>query len=117
MRQQVYKKIERKARSRVAVSHTGIAQRKIELIKLNIAVLSGDGIGPEVTAQSIKVLKAIAVEFDHRFVFKKAAVGATAIDQFNDPLPEKTLQLCRDSDAILFDAIGHPKYDNVLKQQ
>jgi 3-isopropylmalate dehydrogenase len=81
-------------------------------MKLNIAVLPGDGIGPEVTAQSIKVLKAIAVEFDHRFIFKKAAVGATAIDQFNDPLPEKTLQLCRDSDAILFGAIGHPKYDN-----
>lgn len=81
-------------------------------MKLNIAVLPGDGIGPEVTVQAVKVLKAIAVEFDHRFVFKEAPVGATAIDQFNDPLPEKTLDLCRNTDAILFGAIGHPKYDN-----
>ena len=81
-------------------------------MKLNIAVLAGDGIGPEVTQQSIKVLKAIALEYDHQFVFEQAPVGATAIDQTGDPLPEETLELCKRSDAILFGAIGDPKYDN-----
>lgn len=81
-------------------------------MKLNIAVLSGDGIGPEVTDQAIKVLKAIALEFDHTFLFKEASVGAIAIDQHNNPLPDVTLDLCKTTDAILFGAIGHPKYDN-----
>jgi 3-isopropylmalate dehydrogenase len=81
-------------------------------MKLNIAVLAGDGIGPEVTEQSIKVLKAIAVEFDHTFLFKSADVGAIAIDKHNNPLPDNTLKLCKSSDAILFGAIGDPKYDN-----
>ena len=81
-------------------------------MKLNIAVLSGDGIGPEVTSQAVKALKAIAMEFNHDFVFTKADVGAIAIDNFGDPLPEETLNICKSSDAILFGAIGHPKYDN-----
>lgn len=81
-------------------------------MKLKIAVLSGDGIGPEVTNEAIKVLKAIAMEFDHTFLFKEAKVGAIAIDHTGDPLPEETLDLCLASDAVLFGAIGHPKYDN-----
>ncbi len=81
-------------------------------MKLNIAVLSGDGIGPEVIDQAIKVLKAIAVEFNHHFIFKEAKVGAIAIDETGNPLPEETLDLCEKSDAILFGAIGDPKYDN-----
>ena len=81
-------------------------------MKLNIAVLPGDGIGPEVTNQAIKALKAIATEFDHNFKFTTADVGAVAIDNYNDPLPMATLDLCKVSDAILFGAIGHPKYDN-----
>ncbi|WP_411766616.1 3-isopropylmalate dehydrogenase [Winogradskyella sp. A3E31] len=81
-------------------------------MKLNIAVLPGDGIGPEVTKQAIKVLKAIALEFDHQFIFKNADVGAIAIDKTNNPLPDKTLDLCKNTDAILFGAIGDPKYDN-----
>ena len=81
-------------------------------MKLNIAVLPGDGIGPEVTNQAVKALKAIASEFNHNFKFTNADVGAIAIDKHNDPLPEKTLDLCRSTDAILFGAIGHPKYDN-----
>ncbi len=81
-------------------------------MKLKIAVLPGDGIGPEVTDQAVKVLKAIAVEFNHHFIFKEAKVGAIAIDETGNPLPEDTLDLCEASDAILFGAIGHPKYDN-----
>ncbi len=81
-------------------------------MKLNIAILPGDGIGPEVTNQAIKALKAIALEFDHDFLFTSADVGAIAIDKFNNPLPDETLNLCKASDAILFGSIGHPKYDN-----
>lgn len=81
-------------------------------MKLNIAVLSGDGIGPEVTNQAVKALKAIASEFNHNFKFKTADVGAIAIDKHNNPLPEDTLDLCKSTDAILFGSIGHPKYDN-----
>jgi len=81
-------------------------------MKLNIALLPGDGIGPEVTDEAVKVLKAIAVEFDHTFVFNHADVGAIAIDKTGDPLPEKTLDVCTSNDAILFGAIGDPKYDN-----
>ena len=81
-------------------------------MKLKIAVLPGDGIGPEVTNQAIKVLKAIANEFDHTFLFKEALVGAIAIDKTNNPLPNETLEQCKSSDAILFGAIGDPKYDN-----
>ncbi|MGB8375809.1 MAG: 3-isopropylmalate dehydrogenase [Salegentibacter sp.] len=81
-------------------------------MKLNIAVLPGDGIGPEITQQSVKVLNAIADRFNHQFIFEEAAVGAVAIEKTGDPLPGETLDLCKNSDAVLFGAIGHPKYDN-----
>lgn len=80
-------------------------------MKLNIAVLSGDGIGPEVTAQAIKVLKAIAMEFNHVFTFDYGLVGACAIDKTNNPLPEETISICKKADAILFGAIGNTAYD------
>jgi len=78
----------------------------------NIAVILGDGIGPEVTKQSIKVLNAIGARFGHHFAFRYGLMGADAIDKTGSPLPEETLEICRESDAILFGAIGHPKYDN-----
>lgn len=81
-------------------------------MKLDIAVLPGDGIGPEITRQSIKVLKAVAERFNHQFYFKEAPVGASGIDFNGDPLPENTLELCKNSDAVLFGAIGTLKYDN-----
>jgi len=77
-----------------------------------IAVLKGDGIGPEVTNQSIKVLNAIAERFNHEFKFCEALIGADAIDKTGNPLPSDTIDICLESDAILFGAIGHPKYDN-----
>ncbi len=80
-------------------------------MKLNIAVLPGDGIGPEVTAQAIKVLKAIAMEYNHLFTFETALVGASAIDKVGSPLPEETVTICKNTDAILFGAIGDTKYD------
>jgi len=78
----------------------------------NIAVLPGDGIGPEIVEQAIKVLKAVGVKYKHTFNFTEALVGATAIDKVGDPFPEETFQLCMNSDAVLFGAIGDPKYDN-----
>ncbi|MEL6864180.1 MAG: 3-isopropylmalate dehydrogenase [Bacteroidota bacterium] len=77
-----------------------------------IAVLAGDGIGPEVTEQAIKVMEAVAQRFGHEFSYESADVGAIAIDRHGDPLPDSTLQTCLNADAILFGAIGDPKYDN-----
>src|SRR5690606_30744639 len=77
-----------------------------------IAVIPGDGIGPEVIGQSVKVLNAIAQTFNHRFEYVYASMGAEAIDKTGDPLPAETIELCLNSDAILFGAIGDPKYDN-----
>ncbi|GGK11661.1 3-isopropylmalate dehydrogenase [Yeosuana aromativorans] len=80
-------------------------------MKLHIAVLPGDGIGPEVIAQGVKALKAIAMEFGHVFTFEYGLVGGTAIDAVGNPLPESTLELCKKADTILFGAIGDPKYN------
>lgn len=81
-------------------------------MKKKIAVLPGDGVGPEVVDQAVKVLDAVADRFDHFFEYCYADVGAVAIDHHGDPLPEMTLETCREADAVLFGAIGHPKYDN-----
>ena len=81
-------------------------------MKKQITVIEGDGIGPEVTRQSVKVLNAIADQFGHEFNFNYALLGADAIDKTGSPLPVETIDMCLDSDAILFGAIGHPKYDN-----
>ena len=81
-------------------------------MKLSIAVLAGDGVGPEVTSQAVKCLRAVEEAFSHQFTFTEAPVGAIAIDKTGDPLPEDTLNLCKTKDAVLFGAIGDPKYDN-----
>lgn len=78
----------------------------------NIAVIEGDGIGPEVTRQAIKALNSVAVHFGHEFHYKHCLMGAVAIDKTGNPLPDETIETCLNSDAILFGAIGHPKYDN-----
>lgn len=81
-------------------------------MKLKIAVLPGDGIGPEVTNESIKVLKCIAEKYNHNIELNEGLVGAVAIEKYNDPYPDTTHDICKNSDAILFGAIGDPKYDN-----
>ncbi|MEJ7739922.1 MAG: 3-isopropylmalate dehydrogenase [Chitinophagaceae bacterium] len=81
-------------------------------MKKNIAVILGDGIGPEVSLQSIKVLDAVAQQFGHGFEYTYCLMGADAIDKTGNPLPDETVAVCLKSDAILFGAIGHPKYDN-----
>ena len=78
----------------------------------NIAIIEGDGIGPEVTAQSVIILNAVAETFGHEFNYRYCLMGAIAIDKTGNPLPDETIEACLNSDAILFGAIGHPKYDN-----
>lgn len=77
-----------------------------------IAYLPGDGIGPEVAGQAKRVLEAVAQKYGHNFSFTEAVVGATAIDATGDPYPAETHKVCTESDAVLFGAIGDPKYDN-----
>ena len=81
-------------------------------MKKNIAVLPGDGIGPEIIAQAVNVLDAVAARFGHQFDYQYAEIGACAIDSCGDPYPEKTHATCMGADAILFGSIGDPKYDN-----
>ena len=81
-------------------------------MKKKIAVIEGDGIGPEVTRQSIRILNSIADTFGHEFTYSYALMGAVAIDKTGNPLPDETIDLCLRCDAILFGAIGDPKYDN-----
>jgi len=78
----------------------------------NIVVIEGDGIGPEVTRQAVKVLNAVAQAGEHEFNFTYHLMGACAIDKTGNPLPDETIEAALNSDAILFGAIGHPKYDN-----
>lgn len=77
-----------------------------------IAVLPGDGIGPEISAQGVLVMKKTCERFGHTVEFSYGLVGANAIDNVGDPFPEQTYKLCRDSAAVLFSAVGDPKYDN-----
>ncbi len=79
---------------------------------LKIAVLAGDGIGPEISVQGVDVLTAIAEKFGHEVTYKSALCGATAIDAVGDPFPEATLRICQEADAVLFSAVGDPKFDN-----
>jgi 3-isopropylmalate dehydrogenase len=80
--------------------------------KYHIAVLPGDGIGAEVIAEAEKVLRAVGQRFGHQFVTKSGLVGGVALDLTGEPLPEATLALCQASDAVLFGAVGNPKYDD-----
>ena len=81
-------------------------------MKLKIAVLSGDGIGPEIMKQGVDVMNAIAQKFNHEFTYEEALVGACAIEAVGDPYPEATHQVCMNADAVLFAAVGDLKYDN-----
>ncbi|ANV85170.1 3-isopropylmalate dehydrogenase [Picosynechococcus sp. PCC 7003] len=82
-----------------------------------ITLLPGDGIGPEILAVAVDVLKTIGQQFDLEFVFTEALMGGAAIDATGEPLPQKTLDICRASDAVLFAAIGGYKWDNLPREQ
>jgi 3-isopropylmalate dehydrogenase len=87
-------------------------KNKKRFMKKHITVIEGDGIGPEVTRQAIRVLNAVAQFYGHTFTYEYMLMGAVAIDKTGEPLPDATVEACLKSDAILFGAIGHPKYDN-----
>ena len=81
-------------------------------MNLKIAVLAGDGIGPEIMSQGVAVMDAIAEKFGHQVTYQEALCGAHAIDEVGDPFPEETYQVCKEADAVLFAAVGDPKFDN-----
>ncbi|MER2600389.1 MAG: 3-isopropylmalate dehydrogenase [Caldilineales bacterium] len=81
-------------------------------MKVTIAVLPGDGIGPEVTAETVKLLQTVATRFGHTFEFETALLGGCAIDATGTALPEATVTVCRAADAVLLGAVGGPKWDN-----
>ncbi len=77
-----------------------------------IALLPGDGIGPEIVREAVKVMDAVAAKYGHKFTYEQGLVGAAAIDATGDPYPEATHKICRETGVVLFGAIGDPKYDN-----
>ncbi len=82
------------------------------MMELKIALLPGDGIGPEIVGEAVKVLNSVAAKYKHTFNYQKALVGACAIDATGDPYPAETHVVCQGADVVLFGAIGDPKYDN-----
>lgn len=81
-------------------------------MKLNIAVLAGDGIGPEISKQGVAVMAAVCKKFGHEVNFTEALVGAAAIDAVGAPFPDDTYNICKEADAVLFSSVGDPKFDN-----
>ena len=81
-------------------------------MKFKIAVLAGDGIGPEISKVGVDVMSAVCKKFGHQVTYEYAICGADAIDKVGDPFPEETFQTCMRADAVLFSAVGDPKFDN-----
>ena len=77
-----------------------------------IAVLAGDGIGPEISTVGVDVMTAVCEKFGHKVNYEYAICGADAIDKVGDPFPEATYEVCKNEDAVLFSAVGDPKFDN-----
>ena len=86
-------------------------------MKKTICLLPGDGIGPEILAEGVKVLKAAAEKFSHDFTFDTALIGGAAIDGAGDPLPEETVRTCRAADAVFLAAVGGPKWDALAPEK
>ena len=89
----------------------------MELRKKTITLLGGDGIGPEVSAEGVKLLNLIEKEFKYKFEIIKKDFGGVAIDKFGIPFPEDTLNVCKKSDAVLLAAIGGAKYDSLPREK
>ena len=85
-------------------------------MNLNVAVLPGDGVGPEVTAEAVKVLDSVASRFGHGVDVASGSIGGNAIDAFGMPLPDETSEVCEQADAVLFGAVGGPKWDDPQAQ-
>ncbi len=81
-------------------------------MKFSVAVLPGDGIGPDVITEALKVLRVVAKKSEHDIDFRFGLVGGIAIDQYGTALSEEALMMCKKSDAVLLGAVGHPKFDD-----
>ena len=81
--------------------------------EFNIALLGGDGIGPEVLAEAVKVLDAVSKRFEYKFNYTEGFIGGCAYDRFGTPLPEETLNIAKASDAVFLGAVGDWKYDSL----
>lgn len=81
-------------------------------MKKKIAVLPGDGIGPEIIAQAIKVLDTVARRYNHEFEYTYVDIGGCSIDKYNRPITEEGMQICKESDSVLLGAVGGPKWDD-----
>src|SRR5579864_852739 len=81
----------------------------------NIAILPGDGIGPEVIDEAVRVLEAVATRFGHELTLHKKDVGGAGLTSSGDPLPQDTLQTCLSSGAVLLGAVGAPAFDSVSR--
>lgn len=86
-------------------------------MKFHIATIPGDGIGPDIVEQTLLVLKKIGEKFGHTFTFTETLAGGIAIDQVGEPLPQETLTICKNSDAVLLGAVGGPKWDTLPGDQ
>ena len=78
-----------------------------------IALIPGDGIGPDVVSEAVKILNKVAEIYGHQFSYENVIAGGSAIDKFGHPLPDEQLKICLNSDAVLLGAVGGPKWDNV----
>ena len=81
-------------------------------MKANITIMPGDGVGPEITREAVKVLQAIESVFDHDFLINESLFGGAAIDETGSPYPDETQKSCKDSDAVLLGAVGGPKWSD-----
>ncbi|MBQ4346865.1 MAG: 3-isopropylmalate dehydrogenase [Firmicutes bacterium] len=81
-----------------------------------IALIPGDGIGPEIVSEAVKVLNAVAARFGHEFEYTEVYMGGCAYDKFGSPLPEESIEACLASDSVLLGAVGGPKYDSLPKE-
>lgn len=82
-------------------------------MEYNIALIKGDGIGPEIVDEAVKVLNRVGEKFGHAFHYTEVLMGGCAIDQTGSPLPEETVEICKKSDSVLLGAVGGPKWDTL----
>ena len=82
-------------------------------MEYKIAVLKGDGIGPEIVDVATKVLEKIGEKFNHKFIFTRGYLGGESIDKYGVPLSDETIKICKDSDAVLLGAVGGTKWDKI----
>ncbi|MGL4791437.1 MAG: isocitrate/isopropylmalate family dehydrogenase, partial [Anaerotignaceae bacterium] len=87
------------------------------MAEINLAVIKGDGIGPEVITEAMKTLEVVGEKFGHKFNFTEVLAGGCAIDATGQCLPEETVEVCKKSDSVLLGAVGGPKWDNVAGDQ